>query len=147
MGRNSSGVINKSSEGNLTVGQIGLHPKALKAFGGEKYIGGLVNVYNKALKQSLNEFSSQINGVTSKSTREISALNGLVDYFKTHKEYGTKSSFVNYVRRSANSVISGNYKDSLLKNGGLAKEIVESYAVAHAKRLLIPKIVRHLKGL
>lgn len=72
MGRNANGLMKSSGDGGeLTVGQLGLHPKALKAFGGEKYIGGWVKEYNSALKQHLVFFRSQLANVTSKSTREI----------------------------------------------------------------------------
>ena len=52
---------------------------------------------------------------------------------------------MDYVRRSANSVILGRYKERLLHQGGLASDIVESYAVQRAKRMLVPQIVKHLK--
>ncbi len=39
MGRNANGLMKSSGDsGELTVGQLGLHPKALKAFGGVKSI-------------------------------------------------------------------------------------------------------------
>lgn len=148
MGRNANGLM-KSSDGSveLTVGQLGMHPKALKAYGGEGYIKGWVKTYNSTVKDTLNAFRTQLAGVTSKSTKEISALKRVVEYFKTNKTQGTKNEFVDYVRNAANQVILGNYKEGLLKNGGLATEIVEGYAVQRAKRLLIPQIVKHLKHL
>lgn len=148
MGRNANGLLkSKADNGELTVGQLGLHPKALKAFCGEKYIGGWVKEYNSAIKRTLNDFRSQLSNVTSKSTKEISALKRMVEYFKANKTQGTKQEFVDYVRRSANAVILGRYKDSLLHNGGLASDIVESYAVQRAKRMLVPQIIKHLKGI
>lgn len=53
--------------------------------------------------------------------------------------------FVDYVRRSANAVILGQYKEGLLHNGGLASDIVRSYAVQRANRMLVPQIIKHLK--
>lgn len=148
MGRNANGLLkNKADNGELTVGQLGLHPKALKAFGGEKSIGCWVKEYNSAIKRTLNDFRSQLSNVTSKSTKEISALKRVVEYFKANKTQGTKQEFVDYVRRSANAVILGRYKDSLLHNDGLASDIVESYAVQRAKRMLVPQIIKHLKGI
>lgn len=85
MGRNANGLMKSSGDGGeLTVGQLGLHPKALKAFGGEKYIGGWVKEYNSALKQHLVFFRSQLANVTSKSTREISALKRNVEWFESN---------------------------------------------------------------
>lgn len=148
MGRNANGLMKSSGDsGELTVGQLGLHPKALKAYGGENAIKGWVKTYNSEVIATLNAFRTQLTSVTSKSTKEITALKRLVEYFKTNKTQGTKNEFVNYVRNSANQVILGNYKESLLKNGGLATEIVKGYAVQRAKRLLIPQIVKHLKHL
>lgn len=148
MGRNANGLMKSSGDsGELTVGQLGLHPKALKAYGGEKCIKGWVKTYNSEVIDTLNAFRTQLTSVTSKSTKEITALKRLVEYFKTNKTQGTKNEFVNYVRNSANQVILGNYKESLLKNGGLATEIVKGYAIQRAKRLLIPQIVKHLKHL
>nr|DAO80097.1 MAG TPA: hypothetical protein [Caudoviricetes sp.] len=148
MGRNASGLLRSNADiGELTVGQLGLHPKALKAFGGEKSIGGWVKAYNSAIKRTLNDFRSQLSNVTSKSTKEISALKRVVEHFKVNKTQGTKKEFVDYVRRSANNVVLGRYRDSLLLNGGLASDIVESYAVQRAKRMLVPQIIKHLKGL
>ena len=148
MGRNANGLMKSSGDsGELTVGQLGLHPKALKAYGGENAIKGWVKTYNSEVIATLNAFRTQLTSVTSKSTKEITALRRLVEYFKTNKTQGTKNEFVNYVRNSANQVILGNYKESLLKNGGLATEIVKGYAVQRAKRLLIPQIVKHLKHL
>lgn len=145
MGRNANGLMKSSGDsGELTVGQLGLHPKALKAFGGEKYIGGWVKEYNSVLKQHLVFFRSQLANVTSKSTREISALKRNVEWFKK-TERGTKLEFVNYVKRSANAVLLGQYKEGLLHNGGLASDIVRSYAVQRANRMLVPQIVKHLK--
>lgn len=148
MGRNANGLMKSSGDsGELTVGQLGLHPKALKAYGGENAIKGWVKTYNSEVIATLNAFRTQLTSVTSKSTKENTALKRLVEYFKTNKTQGTKNEFVNYVRNSANQVILGNYKESLLKNGGLATEIVKGYAVQRAKRLLIPQIVKHLKHL
>lgn len=148
MGRNANGLMKSSGDsGELTVGQLGLHPKALKAYGGENAIKGWVKTYNSEVIATLNAFRTQLTSVTSKSTKEITALKRLVEYFKTNKTQGTKNEFVNYVRNSANQVILGNYKERLLKNGGLATEIVKGYAVQRAKRLLIPQIVKHLKHL
>lgn len=148
MGRNANGLMKSSGDsGELAVGQLGLHPKALKAYGGENAIKGWVKTYNSEVIATLNAFRTQLTSVTSKSTKEITALKRLVEYFKTNKTQGTKNEFVNYVRNSANQVILGNYKESLLKNGGLATEIVKGYAVQRAKRLLIPQIVKHLKHL
>jgi hypothetical protein len=148
MGRNANGLMKSSGDsGELTVGQLGLHPKALKAYGGENAIKGWVKTYNSEVIDTLNAFRTQLTSVTSKSTKEITALKRLVEYFKTYKTQGTKNEFVNYVRNSANQVILGNYKESLLKNGGLATEIVKGYAIQRAKRLLIPQIVKHLKHL
>lgn len=148
MGRNANGLMKSSGDsGELTVGQLGLHPKALKAYGGENAIKGWVKTYNSEVTDTLNAFRTQLTSVTSKSTKEITALKRLVEYFKTNKTQGTKNEFVNYVRNSANQVILGNYKESLLKNGGLATEIVKGYAIQRAKRLLIPQIVKHLKHL
>jgi hypothetical protein len=148
MGRNANGLMKSSGDsGELTVGQLGLHPKALKAYGGENAIKGWVKTYNSEVIDTLNAFRTQLTSVTSKSTKEITALKRLVEYFKTNKTQGTKNEFVNYVRNSANQVILGNYKESLLKNGGLATEIVKGYAIQRAKRLLIPQIVKHLKHL
>ena len=148
MGRNANGLMKSSGDsGELTVGHLGLHPKALKAYGGENAIKGWVKTYNSEVIATLNAFRTQLTSVTSKSTKEITALKRLVEYFKTNKTQGTKNEFVNYVRNSANQVILGNYKESLLKNGGLATEIVKGYAVQRAKRLLIPQIVKHLKHL
>lgn len=148
MGRNANGLMKSSGDsGELTVGQLGLHPKALKAYGGENAIKGWVKTYNSEVIDTLNAFRTQLTSVTSKSTKEITALKSLVEYFKTNKTQGTKYEFVNYVRNSANQVILGNYKESLLKNGGLATEIVKGYAIQRAKRLLIPQIVKHLKHL
>lgn len=148
MGRNANGLMKSSGDsGELTVGQLGLHPKALKAYGGENAIKGWVKTYNSEVIDTLNAFRTQLTSVTSKSTKEITALKRLVEYFKTNKTQGTKYEFVNYVRNSANQVILGNYKESLLKNGGLATEIVKGYAIQRAKRLLIPQIVKHLKHL
>jgi hypothetical protein len=148
MGRNANGLMKSSGDiGELTVGQLGLHPKALKAYGGENAIKGWVKTYNSEITETLNAFRTQLASVTSKSTKEITALKRLVEYFKTNKTQGTKNEFLNYVRNSANQVILGNYKESLLKNGGLATEIVKGYAVQRAKRLLIPQIVKHLKEL
>lgn len=148
MGRNANGLMKSSGDsGELTVGQLGLHPKALKAYGGENAIKGWVKTYNSEVIATLNAFRTQLTSVTSKSTKEITALKRLVEYFKTNKTQGTKNEFVNYVRNSANQVILGNYKESLLKNGGLATEIVKGYAIQRAKRLLIPQIVKHLKHL
>ena len=50
-----------------------------------------------------------------------------------------------YLRLSANSVILGQYRERLLHQGGLASDIVESYAVQRAKRILGHQIVKHLK--
>lgn len=148
MGRNANGLMKSSGDsGELTIGQLGLHPKALKAYGGENAIKGWVKTYNSEVIDTLNAFRTQLTSVTSKSTKEITALKRLVEYFKTNKTQGTKYEFVNYVRNSANQVILGNYKESLLKNGGLATEIVKGYAIQRAKRLLIPQIVKHLKHL
>lgn len=148
MGRNANGLMKSSGgSGELTVGQLGLHPKALKAYGGEDAVKGWVKTYNSVVKDTLNDFRTQLAGVTSKSTKEISALKRVVEYFKTNKAQGTKNEFVDYVRNSANQVILGNYKGNLLKNGGLATEVVKGYAVQRAKRLLIPQIVKHLKHL
>ena len=148
MGRNANGLMKSSGDsGELTVGQLGLHPKALKAYGGENAIKGWVKTYNSEVIDTLNAFRTQLTSVTSKSTKEITALKRLVEYFKTNKTQGTKNEFVNYVRNSANQVILGNYKESLLKNGGLATEIVKGYAIQRAKRLLISQIVKHLKHL
>lgn len=148
MGRNANGLMKSSGDsGELTVGQLGLHPKALKAYGGENAIKGWVKTYNSEVIDTLNAFRTQLASVTSKSTKEITALKRLVEYFKTNKTQGTKNEFLNYVRISANQVILGNRKESLLKNGGLATEIVKGYAVQRAKRLLIPQIVKHLKHL
>lgn len=148
MGRNANGLMKSSGDsGELTVGQLGLHPKALKAYGGENAINGWVKTYNSEVIATLNAFRTQLTSVTSKSTKEITALKRLVEYFKTNKTQGTKNEFVNYARNSANQVILGNYKESLLKNGGLATEIVKGYAIQRAKRLLIPQIVKHLKHL
>nr|UWI05880.1 MAG: hypothetical protein [Bacteriophage sp.] len=148
MGRNANGLMKSSGDsGELTVGQLGLHPKALKAYGGENAIKGWVKTYNSEVIDTLNAFRTQLTSVTSKSTKEITALKRLVEYFKTNKTQGTKNEFVNYVRNSANQVILGNNKESLLKNGGLATEIVKGYAIQRAKRLLIPQIVKHLKHL
>lgn len=148
MGRNANGLMKSCGDsGELTVGQLGLHPKALKAYGGENAIKGWVKTYNSEVIDTLNAFRTQLTSVTSKSTKEITALKRLVEYFKTNKTQGTKNEFVNYVRNSANQVILGNYKESLLKNGGLATEIVKGYAIQRAKRLLIPQIVKHLKHL
>lgn len=148
MGRNANGLMKSSGDsGELTIGQLGLHPKALKAYGGENAIKGWVKTYNSEVIDTLNAFRTQLTSVTSKSTKEITALKRLVEYFKTNKTQGTKNEFVNYVRNSANQVILGNYKESLLKNGGLATEIVKGYAIQRAKRLLIPQIVKHLKHL
>lgn len=148
MGRNANGLMKSSGDsGELTVGQLGLHPKALKAYGGENAIKGWVKTYNSEVIATLNAFRTQLTSVTSKSTKEITALKRLVEYFKTNKTQGTKNEFVDFVRNSANQVILGNYKESLLKNGGLATEIVKGYAVQRAKRLLIPQIVKHLKHL
>lgn len=148
MGRNANGLLKSNTDnGELTVGQLGLHPKALKAFGGEKYIGGWVKEYNSTLKQHLVFFRSQLANVTSKSTREISALKRNVEWFKNNRTKGTKQEFVDYVRRSANAVLLGQYKEGLLHNGGLASEIVKGYAIQRATRLLIPQIVKHLKHL
>lgn len=113
----------------------------------ERTIKGWVKTYNSEVIDTLNAFRTQLTSVTSKSTKEITALKRLVEYFKTNKTQGTKNEFVNYVRNSANQVILGNYKESLLKNGGLATEIVKGYAIQRAKRLLIPQIVKHLKHL
>ena len=146
MGRNANGLLKSNTDnGELTVGQFGLHPKILKAFGGEKYIGGWVKEYNSTLKQHLAFFRSQLANVTSKSTREISALKRNVEWFKNNRMKATKQEFVDYVRRSANAVILGQYKEGLLHNGGLASDIVRSYAVQRAKRMLVPQIVKHLK--
>lgn len=148
MGRNANGLLKSNTDkGDLTIGQLGLHPKALKAYGGENAIKGWVKTYNSEVIDTLNAFRTQLTSVTSKSTKEITALKRLVEYFKTNKTQGTKNEFVNYVRNSANQVILGNYKESLLKNGGLATEIVKGYAIQRAKRLLIPQIVKHLKHL
>ena len=148
MGRNANGLLKSNADnGELTVGQLGLHPKALKAFGGERFVGGWVKEYNSAIKRTLSNFRFQLSNVTGKSTKEISALKRIVEHFKANKTQGTKKEFVDYVRRSANAVILGRYKDSLLSNGGLASDIVESYAVQRAKRMLVPQIIKHLKGI
>lgn len=148
MGRNANGLMKSSGgSGELTVGQLGLHPKALKAYGGEDAIKGWVKTYNSTVKDTLNAFRTQLAGVTSKSTKEISALKRVVEYFKTNKTQGTKEDFVDYVRNSANQVILGKYKEELLKNGGLATEVVKAYAVQRAKRLLIHLIIKDLKEL
>jgi len=148
MGRNANGLLKSNADnGELTVGQLGLHPKALKAFGGEKAIGGWVKEYNSTIKRTLNDFHSQLSSVTGKSTKEISALKRIVEHFKVNKMQGTKKEFVDYVRRSANAVVLGRYKENLLNNGGLASDIVESYAVQRAKRMLVPQIIKHLKGI
>lgn len=39
----------------------------------------------------------------------------------------------------------GQYKEGLLHNGGLASDIVRSYAVQRANRMLVHQIVKHLK--
>lgn len=101
--------------------------------------------YNSTLKQHLVFFRSQLANVTSKSTREISALKRNVEWFKNNRTKGTKQDFVNYVKRSANAVLLGQYKEGLLHNGGLASDIVRSYAVQRANRMLVHQIVKHLK--
>lgn len=144
MGRNANGLLKSNTDkGELTVGQLGLHPKAIKMF--ENTISGWVWEYNDKVSSLLGEFSSQLAKVTKHDTKEISALKRVVEHFKVNKTQGTKKEFVDYVRRSANNVVLGRYRDSLLQNGGLASDIVESYAVQRAKRMLVPKIVKHLK--
>lgn len=63
MGRNANGLMKSSGDGGeLTVGQLGLHPKALKAFGGEKYIGGWgvsADVASKAFADANRTVSKQ----------------------------------------------------------------------------------------
>lgn len=148
MGRQVSGLLRSSTDnGELTVRQIGMLPMALRMFGDEKSIGGWVKTYNSATKRALDYFKSQLSAVTSESTKEVSALKGLVDYFKANKTRGTKKEFVDYVRRMVSAVASGQYGDNLLYNGGLASDIVENYASQHAKRLLVPRIIKHLKRL
>lgn len=40
MGRNANGLMKSSGDsGELTVGQLGLHPKTLKAFGVKSILG------------------------------------------------------------------------------------------------------------
>lgn len=57
MGRNANGLMKSSGDsGELTVGQLGLHPKALKAFGGEKYIGGVGERVQQHPKAALSIF-------------------------------------------------------------------------------------------
>ena len=144
MGRNANGLMKSSGDsGELTVGQLGLHPKAIKMF--ENPIGSWLWEYNDKVSSTLSEFRSQLAKVTKHDTKEISALKRVVEHFKTNKEQGTKKEFVDYVRRSANSVILGRYKERLLHQGGLAYDIVESYAVQRTKRMLVPQIVKHLK--
>lgn len=146
MGRNANGLLKSNTDkGDLTIGQLGLHPKAIKMF--ENPISSLLWEYNDKVSNTLSEFRSQLAKVTKHDTKEISALKRVVEHFKANREQGKKKEFVDYVRRSANSVILGRYKERLLHQGGLASDIVESYAVQRAKRMLVPQIVKHLKKL
>lgn len=144
MGRNANGLLKSNTDkGDLTVGQLGLHPKAIKMF--ENPISSWLWEYNDKVSNTLSEFRSQLAKVTKHDTKEISALKRVVEHFKANRGQGTEKEFVDYVRRSANSVILGRYKERLLHQGGLASDIVESYAVQRAKRMLVPQIVKHLK--
>lgn len=134
MGRNANGLLKSNTDkGDLTVGQLGLHPKAIKMF--ENPISSWLWEYNDKVSNTLSEFRSQLAKVTKHDTKEISALKRVVEHFKANREQGTEKEFVDYVRRSANSVILGRYKERLLHQGGLASDIVESYAVQRAKPL------------
>lgn len=110
MGRNANGLLKSNTDkGELTVGQLGLHPKAIKMF--ENPISGWLWEYNDKVSSLLGEFRSQLAKVTKHDTKEISALKRVVEHFKANREQGTKKEFVDYVRRSANSVILGRYKE------------------------------------
>lgn len=91
MGRNANGLLKSNTyKGGLTVGQLGLHPKAIKMF--ENPIGSWLWEYNDKVSSTLSEFRSQLAKVTKHDTKEISALKRVVEHFKMNKGKAQKRS-------------------------------------------------------
>lgn len=89
MGRNANGLLKSNTDkGDLTVGQLGLHPKAIKMF--ENPISSWLWEYNDKVSNTLSEFRSQLAKVTKHDTKEISALKRVVEHFKANREQGKK---------------------------------------------------------
>lgn len=84
MGRNANGLLKSNTDkGDLTIGQLGLHPKAIKMF--ENPISSLLWEYNDKVSNTLSEFRSQLAKVTKHDTKEISALKPRAEVTHFHK--------------------------------------------------------------
>lgn len=81
MGRNANGLMKSSGDsGELTVGQLGLHPKALKAYGGENAIKG----YGSYGKTNVDEFWAEVvtKGIHGKSDKYTKKAIGIAKKYK-----------------------------------------------------------------
>lgn len=154
MGRNSGGTKDggvpsvkggTSKSETMSVASIGLSPKQMLKYGGQEYIGGLVDQYNASVKSERKSLRKELNSVDKLTDKQRQRLEGIVAYYEKHKEVGQRDSYAKTLRKDVAKVESGAYKRTLLKNSGDRREDAILHASWRAMRLMIPEIKRKLK--
>lgn len=149
MGRNSGGVASMSSSpkrgGDITIRSLGLTPDALRTFGGDRQIGGMVDYFNKKVTEAYNAYKNQLSSMYGLSGNQRKALEEKVSYYRRNRSAGHQEA-IGYIKDKVGKVVSGGFKETLLNLDSFTRTHLDFMAKRKAQSMLVPLMEKKLKG-